>query len=619
MRGRLVAGLLAAAVTARAGGPGSTGANGLKLSAAARPESMGGAFTGLADDLNALFWNPAGLALLHSAQVSVMHASYVADTGYEMLAAGLPLGPLGTVGAAASFLNYGSFPKVSGGTSGLLGSLAPADIFVVTGWGLALPPVFGLDRIRAGVNVKLTFQQLSYATQSGLAFTGGLLWDTPLEGLRAGTVVDNAGTLVNIGGLLPLAWQVGAAYSRQVVPDWKATATADTKVQVDTSFHGGLGLEVTAHNLVAVRGGWRGGGAEGGPTFGLGAGYPVVALNRELRLQLDYALAAHGLLGSAQRAQLTVGWGAAILKPMGPLAIAGDWEVARLNWTGPGPAYRVEVRPEAEAEWVQLTDRPQADVSYAATGLPPAKYRFRVSVADPARPAWRGASRESEWTVLPPPLPPLELRIVPDGLDNKLAWKAGAGPAYHVYAVAGGDPEPLQVTERPTPGTEYSLKGLPPGEYTFVVSSADPKRPGWKGPQSNETRLVLEPPKVEAGLEALKNVQKNLGKILFENDRDLINLESDAVLAVVADVLQRFPQFTVRVEGHTDNHGGRDHNRKLSQARAEAVVRYLVEKKGVDGSRLGAKGFGDARPISDNGTEEGRAENRRVEFIVNNL
>ena len=71
----------------------------------------------------------------------------------------------------------------------------------------------------------------------------------------------------------------------------------------------------------------------------------------------------------------------------------------------------------------------------------------------------------------------------------------------------------------------------------------------------------------------------------------------------------------MRVEGHTDNHGKPKYNKTLSDRRAKAVVRYLIEK-GVEPQRLTSEGFGDARPVMPNGTESGRARNRRVELVI---
>jgi outer membrane protein OmpA-like peptidoglycan-associated protein len=222
-----------------------------------------------------------------------------------------------------------------------------------------------------------------------------------------------------------------------------------------------------------------------------------------------------------------------------------------------------------------------------------------------------------DYTVPPPP-PPLELAIIGAGGDAVLRWKNGIGPAYDIYAVQRGNPEPVRLNERAVGTPEFPLVGIPPGEYTFRVHTVDSARPAWLGPVSNETQLILEAP-AQAVVEELKKFQFDLGKIQFATARAAIMPESDPILEAAAGIMRKYPEFKVRVEGHTDNVGGSASNKRLSQARAEAVVRYLVERKGIDRARLSAAGFGDARPIADNNTEAGRATNRRVEFVVTNL
>lgn len=83
-------------------------------------------------------------------------------------------------------------------------------------------------------------------------------------------------------------------------------------------------------------------------------------------------------------------------------------------------------------------------------------------------------------------------------------------------------------------------------------------------------------------------------------------------LAELATFLKRFEDVYVDIEGHTDSTGPEDYNQQLSQRRAQAVVDLLVNEHGIPASRLQAKGFGESRPVADNGTREGRAQNRRV-------
>jgi outer membrane protein OmpA-like peptidoglycan-associated protein len=107
-----------------------------------------------------------------------------------------------------------------------------------------------------------------------------------------------------------------------------------------------------------------------------------------------------------------------------------------------------------------------------------------------------------------------------------------------------------------------------------------------------------------------------LEPIMFNTDSDELAPSSARILDQVVSILRHeHPQGSVRVEGHTDAVGSRLYNIELSQRRAEAVVRYLVAH-GVEAARLSGHGFGFDRPIASNRDARGRAQNRRVDFIL---
>jgi outer membrane protein OmpA-like peptidoglycan-associated protein len=107
-----------------------------------------------------------------------------------------------------------------------------------------------------------------------------------------------------------------------------------------------------------------------------------------------------------------------------------------------------------------------------------------------------------------------------------------------------------------------------------------------------------------------------LDKVYFGSGSDKILPKSFTLLNNVASVLKTHPEVKkVVVEGHTDNKGKPEANKALSQKRAESVVAYLV-KQGVEPARLSAAGYGQEKPIASNDTEPGRAENRRVDFVL---
>lgn len=105
-------------------------------------------------------------------------------------------------------------------------------------------------------------------------------------------------------------------------------------------------------------------------------------------------------------------------------------------------------------------------------------------------------------------------------------------------------------------------------------------------------------------------------KVYFEPGTAILKATSQELLKVVASVLKEHPEVTrARLGGHSDSLGGAQRNLELSQLRAEAVKTFLVEQ-GIDAGRLEAKGYGSSRPIASNDTEEGRDQNRRVQFTV---
>ncbi len=390
---------------------GTTGGVALKLPAGARPAGLGGAFVGVADDLNALSFNPAGLARMNAVEVSLLHAIYLVDTSYDALTAGFPLASLGAIGASVNVLDYGSLPRnlerPDGLFGGQFGTTSPQDIFLTGGWGASLPPILGLDRLQAGLNLKLAFEQLTGGTSVGIGTGAGVLWETPVEGLRLGTTVDNLGGVAGQGRLLPIAWTVGGSLGTALADQLTAIWAVDTRLSLDTSLSANMGVEVVAFDVISVRGGWRGGGALGGATVGGGLHYPLTWFGQVMLFKLDYGMATTGELERVHRFQLGIQFGGVSgTVKLGSVRInmAGGDPV--LTWKGKGPAYEVLVKRQGEDDFHQLTDRPIEDASLPLVGLPAGRYRFKIVTVDPYQPDWKGAeSPEIEADLVGAPLP----------------------------------------------------------------------------------------------------------------------------------------------------------------------------------------------------------------------
>jgi OOP family OmpA-OmpF porin len=105
------------------------------------------------------------------------------------------------------------------------------------------------------------------------------------------------------------------------------------------------------------------------------------------------------------------------------------------------------------------------------------------------------------------------------------------------------------------------------------------------------------------------------GKIRFESGRDTINPDSAGLLDRLIETAQRCPTANIEIAGHTDTDGEDGFNQMLSEKRAQAVMDFLV-KAGLPANRFTAMGYGSAQPVAPNETDEGKAQNRRIEFVV---
>ena len=159
-----------------------------------------------------------------------------------------------------------------------------------------------------------------------------------------------------------------------------------------------------------------------------------------------------------------------------------------------------------------------------------------------------------------------------------------------VAASAAAPAAPPPVVAAPPPP--------PPPPAAVVTAPAVPVAPA--------APVVVPPPKPVPETVVLKGVN-------FANNSAQLTAGSSKTLDEAAAALMRRSEIKAEVAGHTDNRGAAQYNRTLSQRRAETVRSYLASK-GVDPARLTARGYGPDAPIADNGSESGRAANRRVEL-----
>jgi len=131
--------------------------------------------------------------------------------------------------------------------------------------------------------------------------------------------------------------------------------------------------------------------------------------------------------------------------------------------------------------------------------------------------------------------------------------------------------------------------------------------------QAEEIKKSVPDAKVERVGEGI--VVEFSSNVLFEFDKYLISFDAKSNLDKLVAVLNEYNDTNIELQGHTDNKGSSTYNQNLSEKRASTVSGYLAAK-GISANRMSIRGFGETVPKYDNNTADGRAQNRRVEFLI---
>lgn len=189
-----------------------------------------------------------------------------------------------------------------------------------------------------------------------------------------------------------------------------------------------------------------------------------------------------------------------------------------------------------------------------------------------------------------------------EGRVMKIAWQEGGGPNDRGPAVLVFSPDGKSF--RGFWWNQANSQNAPDGSWEGQkISTEVGSCPHWSGSVGGELKKKLSSEK-----------RARLYGILFDFNSAVIRAESKPVLDEVLNLLASEADWQLTIEGHTDALGADTRNQTLSQQRAEAVKAYLVAG-GVAATRLKTTGFGESKPVADNGTELGRAQNRRVELV----
>ncbi|MFH1379609.1 MAG: PorV/PorQ family protein [bacterium] len=295
-----------------AGGVGTTGAQFLKIGIGARPVGMGYAYSAVADDLNALYYNPAGLANQKDRQATASYLSYWQDVSIGFLAYSQQLFK-GTFGVGLSYLSIGGIEKRSlsfvNDTNNAAGDDLPEGKFGASDAALYLSYankellgqfVEGLD---VGASIKALHQEIDDESANTPALDLAALYQTPITNLNASLGVFNIGPevkFVDEGDPLPMMVRLGVSY-RMFNNKLLLVADAD-EYFIDERFYGKAGAEYKLIEVLSLRAGYQMGmDSELGGMAGLGTGIGFNIWN----IQTDYAFAPFGELGDTHRISIS--------------------------------------------------------------------------------------------------------------------------------------------------------------------------------------------------------------------------------------------------------------------------------------------------------------------------
>jgi long-subunit fatty acid transport protein len=303
----------------------------LEIGVGAKAQAMGGAFTAVADDISALYWNPAGIVQLKGAAVSANYTEWLADIKQTQFGLVLPVLNRYAVGLNVNYFNTIESQKVRTinepeGTGEYYGA---SDLCIAATMAASIT-----DRFSIGMNFKYIRQQIWHETASAGAFDIGVLYQSQLKGLTIGTSISNYGTDLKLEGRdlvfaydadeqhyssetlnglmkteecpLPLLFRFGLAYRFEIFPRNNITIAMDLNHPSNNVESMNLGVEYDLRNLLMLRAGYESmfdDESENGLTFGGGI---RLATGYNSNVTFNYSFSSWGILDNVQRYSIDI-------------------------------------------------------------------------------------------------------------------------------------------------------------------------------------------------------------------------------------------------------------------------------------------------------------------------
>ncbi len=591
----------------------------LELPFGARGAAMG-AFSGLADDITAIWWNPGGLGQIEEGQAHFCHQEWFQGFRDEYGGAVFPT-QFGVIGGS---LLYSNVSEIEGwtGNNQSKGEFKTYEAVLTLAYAREV-----MQKLYLGMTLGLLYQNLEPMAQGvpgdkgkAIATNMGILWRKGEFGV--GASLQNIGTTVwyACGGseYLPRTFKIGASWFGFE----NFIGVFDINVPQFGEFNYHLGGEYwISKDFLALRAGYNR-GPQSLERFdmldALSAGFGIKLKNLDLQnyslgdFGLDYAYSSYGDLGMAHRINLnwtfgTLGRGktgnivvivfeADTKKPLQAIITTSG---TLTDTTISSPDIGVAVLQEVPVGKIYIT----TEKDFYATRTDSLFLLLNETAEIEVPLEYTGPAGIPAW------------KLVKDGICGRILVGR---------LTEEGTIEPLKsaiVTyEGPDSGTAladsegwYKIPDIPTGSYTLTIESD--KHDYFPEIIKDVTVEHEKATLLHCTLKKMRTL-----RLYFERDRAYIHPSMFETLDKMVEFMQHYKENAFEIHGHTDPRPPKrfKNNIELSKARAGAVRKYLVEK-GISENRLSAKGWGAEKPVAENDTEQGMALNRRIEIIIKPL
>jgi len=563
-----------------------------------RPMGMGGAFTAVADDPNAAYWNPAGMIKAPHPGVSLMYTKQMELIPYYFTSFQMGFGKAHALGASLMYNGddlYNEFSFVGSYAYNLGENFSKPFNKVYLGASVLYRYVGFGNNSDGGIG------QVS-GSANGYGFNFGMLWEVSKvislaavwkdfgDGLQWSSQADDLDYSSNYDEDVPSM----LTFATAIKPDKNTTIGIDynKSIRSDTYDRVALGIEKEFFSFLIPR---------------LGVSQNIFAPKDEQNQHLNVGL---GIEPEFAESSIGVAFNFAYqftdINPTLRFGIDLDWGIKHQKPVPPRGAFvlkpdTIKLGESTELKWlvkhatmIEISpDIGRVDSSGSITISPENSTVYKMTAIGPGGSLNYTANLHVVKFTWPPDI---EFKFDPDtikqGEKTELSWRVGGNVAdLSIEGIGKVDTSGnLELSPEP-PSAFYILKAVGPGGEVAKVASVRvfPKA------KEIKTKLVLE-------------------GIQFSSGSSTISAKSYMILEEVVNSLKGYPEVNITIQGYTDSVGKESLNLRLSQERAESVMNYIIGK-GIDPVRLKSVGFGELNPIADNGTKEGRAKNRRIELV----